>query len=67
MGAECKGGGNKKLKMYGFGIPGQGFYSIDIPEVEVKSYQATGLLTIIEGEATEEKIDQELKHLVQSN
>jgi hypothetical protein len=34
--------------------------------VEVKTYQATGLLTILEGEATEEKLDQELKNLVQS-
>lgn len=67
MGAECKNMGSKKLKMYGFGILGQGFYSIDIPEVEVQSYQATSLLTILEGEATEGKIDQELKHLVQNN
>jgi hypothetical protein len=66
MGVDCKSVGNKKLKMYGFGILGQGFYSIDILEVEVKTYQATGLLTILEGEATEEKLDQELKNLVQS-
>jgi len=66
MAVDCKNVSNKRLKMYGFGIPGQGFYSIDIPEVEVKTYLATGLLTSLEGEATEEKLDQELKNLVQN-
>jgi hypothetical protein len=53
MAVDCKNVSNKRLKMYGFGIPGQGFYSIDITEVEVKTYQATGLLTILEGEVTD--------------
>jgi hypothetical protein len=55
---------NKKLKICGFGIPGQGFYAIDILEAKLKVSQATGFRTVIEGEATEDKIAKELKNLV---
>jgi hypothetical protein len=58
---------SKKLKICGFGIPGQGFYSIDILEARVKVNQATGFLTILEGEANEDKIDKELKNLVRGD
>lgn len=58
---------SKKLKICGFGIPGQGFYSIDIPKVRVKANQATGFITILVGEANEEKIDMELKNLVRGD
>jgi predicted 3-demethylubiquinone-9 3-methyltransferase (glyoxalase superfamily) len=58
---------NKKLKIYGFGIPGQGFYAIDIPEAKLKVSQATSFLTVIEGEATEDKIAKELKNLVKGD
>lgn len=47
---------SKRLKMFRYGIPGQGFYAINIPEAKVK-----------EGEATEEKLDQELKHLARED
>jgi hypothetical protein len=50
--------------MYGFGIPGQGFYALNFPEARIKTHQATGLITILEGAAVEEKIDKYLKHLV---
>lgn len=53
--------------MFGFGIPGHGFYSINIPVTKVKEYYDSGVLTIIEGEATEEKIDKELKNLVRED
>lgn len=50
--------------MLGFGIPGQGFYALNFPEAKIKTHQSTGLLTILEGEAFEEKVDKELRHLV---
>lgn len=50
--------------MFGFGIPRQGFYAFDIPGAKVKVSHATGLITVLEGEASEEKLDKELKHLV---
>lgn len=65
MAVDCKV--TKKLKIYGFGIPGQGFYAIDIPEVKLKVSQATGFLTVTQGEATEDRIDKELKNLVRGD
>jgi hypothetical protein len=55
---------SKKLKICGFDISSQGFYSIDIPEARVKANQATCFITVLVGEANEEKIDKELKNLV---
>jgi hypothetical protein len=65
MVVDCRS--SKKLKICGFGFPGQGFYSINIPEAKVKTNQATGFLTVLLGEANEEKIDQELKNLVKGD
>jgi len=67
MAVECKITEARKLKMFGFGIPGQGFYALNFPEAKVKTHQATGMLTILDGEATEGKIDRELKNLVREN
>jgi hypothetical protein len=61
MAVDCNTMGSKKLKM---GMPGQGFYAFDLPEEIGKVNQATGLITVLEGEANEEKLDKELKHLV---
>lgn len=58
---------SKKLKICGFGIPGQGFYSMDIPEAKVKMNQATGIITVLVREANEDKIDKELKNLVRGD
>lgn len=67
MAAECKGHSCKKLKMFGFGIPGQGFYAMEIPDVSVTTTHATGLLNILFGDASEKKIDKELKNLVKGD
>lgn len=64
MAVDCKTADAKKLKMFGFGIPGQGFYAMNFPEDKIKTHLATGLLIILEGDANEEMVDQELKHLV---
>jgi hypothetical protein len=65
MAVDCRS--TKKLKVCGFGIPGQGFYAIDILEVKIKVNQAMGFLTVLEGEATKEKISKELKNLVRGD
>lgn len=65
MAVDCRV--SKKLRICGFGIPGQGFYAIDIPEAKIKVTQATGFLTILEGEASEEKVARELKNLVRGD
>jgi hypothetical protein len=52
------------LKMCGFGIPGQGFYSIHLPvEREAKSNEVLGLMHIMSGQASLGIIERELKHL----
>lgn len=67
MAVDCNSSSGKKLKMYGFRVPGQGFYAFDIPEPKLKTYQATGVLSILEGEATKDKVSKELKHLVKAD
>lgn len=64
MAMDCKKFEFKKIKMFGFGVPGQGFYTMNFPEDRIKTHQNTGLLTILAGDATEEKVDRELKNLV---
>lgn len=66
MAVDCKSLEAKKLKMFGFEIPGQGFYSFNLPDSKVKVNQTTGLITILEGEASEERVDTELKNLVEA-
>ncbi|TVU21064.1 hypothetical protein EJB05_30676, partial [Eragrostis curvula] len=68
MAAECAGLKQlRKIKMFGFGIPGQGFYSIEIPEGKDATKETTGLVTVLQGEANEDKIDGELKNLIDPN
>jgi hypothetical protein len=65
MAVDCKA--TKKLKLCAYGIPGQGFYSMEIPEAKIKVSQATCFITALEGEATEDKISKELKNLVRND
>ncbi|CAN6165133.1 unnamed protein product [Urochloa humidicola] len=66
MAAECDSIHQRKMKMFGFGIPGQGFYSIELPEKkEVDSFNA--ILVILEGNANEGKIAAELKNIVRAD
>ncbi|KAG2604329.1 hypothetical protein PVAP13_4NG046900 [Panicum virgatum] len=66
MAAECAGRHEKKLRMFGFGIPGNGFYAIEIPDAE-PIVKFGGLISVIEGQATEEKLEKELKNLIKSD
>lgn len=56
---------NRGVKLCGFGIPGQGFYSlhVDIPENELARIHVRGILTMIEGVATVGMVVNELKNL----
>lgn len=54
MAIDCKNI-TRKIQMCGFGILGQGFYALNIPEVKVKVAASSGVLTVLEGDATEEK------------
>lgn len=69
---NCKKMGHKahdcldkiELKNCGFGMPGMGFYSIHIPisEQSDNNGEVTGLMTVLEGEADERRIEIELLH-----
>jgi hypothetical protein len=56
----------RKIMMYGFGIPGQSFYSMEIPDKGAK-VQYGGLIVVQEGEAIVEKLEEELKNLVNAD
>jgi hypothetical protein len=65
MVAEClevhsKGG---EMKMFGFAIPDQGFDSINIPR-EQDSQRAACIIQVLQGEASEQKMEEELKNLI---
>jgi hypothetical protein len=54
------------MKMFGFGVLGQGFYSFEILEKGVLS-KLSGMIVVQEGEAYEKKLLEELKHLVRND
>jgi hypothetical protein len=51
------------LKMFGFVIPDQGFYSIKIPDAG-STQRASCIVQVLQGEANEKKIKEELKNLI---
>jgi hypothetical protein len=52
------------LRLCGFGLPGNGFYSIHIPaEKEVKKKEVLGVMSIKSGQAPVGVIETELRHL----
>lgn len=63
MASECYGLKGHKLKLFGFGIK-QGFYCIEIPEA-INQNQGNGAnIRVLEGDADEKKIEEELKNLI---
>jgi hypothetical protein len=64
MAAECAQFHSKasELKMFGFAIPDQGFYSITIPG-EVGSQKAA-IIQILQSDASEKKVEDELQNLI---
>jgi hypothetical protein len=53
-----------KIQMFGFGIPSKGFYAIEIPEPRVYQIQTAGIVIVLEGEADEDKLNEELRLVV---
>jgi hypothetical protein len=53
------------LRLCGYGIPGQGFYSIHIPNDKKDSgrREVLGIMIIEDGQASVEIIEKELRHL----
>jgi len=64
MAAECNAVGEKKLRLFGFGNQGQGFYAMELLEAQVRNAQAVGLISVQEGLATEDKLNEELRLVV---
>jgi hypothetical protein len=53
------------MKMFGFGLPGQGFHCLEIPgHTKKSSNDNVGLIKIRSGEASSKKLEEELKHLI---
>lgn len=59
---------NKGMRLCGFGLPGQLFYSIHVPieeEEKIKS-PLTAVMTIIQGKGSVSKVTTELQYLINS-
>uniref|UniRef100_A0A804R877 CCHC-type domain-containing protein n=2 Tax=Zea mays TaxID=4577 RepID=A0A804R877_MAIZE len=65
MAAECHM--QRKLRLFGFGMPEQGFFGIDISENKEQMAGLVASIHVLEGEPNEEKLEEELKNLVQEN
>ena len=63
MVVDC-GNNKKKIQLFSFGIPGQGFYAMELPEEQMKKEQTIGLVSVYEGLANEERLNEELKDVV---
>ncbi|KAM0851195.1 hypothetical protein ACQ4PT_052591 [Festuca glaucescens] len=68
LAAKCPSAKGIALKMYGFGFPGQGYHSLNLPGgiKKQKSPEHVGLIRMKNGEASEERVEKELKHLIDS-
>lgn len=64
LAVDCNKSGLRKIKLFGFGIPDQGFYAMELPVSQDKQDQAVGLVSIKEGEATTDMINEDLKLVV---
>lgn len=62
MAAECSE--KHQIKLFGFGIPNSRFYSMEIPYLQVKQSQAVGMVLVHQGDASEAKLNEELKLVV---
>jgi hypothetical protein len=63
MAAECNFI-KRKIQISGFGIPGQGFYSMEILDAQVKYCHTVGIVTVLEGNADKDKLNEKLRLVV---
>jgi hypothetical protein len=68
LSAKCPKSQGTSLNMYGFGFPGQGFYSLKLPggAKQQKKPENVGLIRVRSGEDSVIRIENELKHLIDS-
>ncbi|CAO2189408.1 unnamed protein product [Urochloa humidicola] len=54
-----------KMRMLGFGFPGHGFYSLQIPETKAsQTSENMACIEIVNGQATSERVEEGLKQLI---
>jgi hypothetical protein len=65
MAVECAQFHSKasELKMFGFAIPDQGFYNINIPG-EGGFQKASAIIQVLQGDASEKKVEEGLENLI---
>lgn len=63
MATKCSS--KKKLNLFGFGLLDQGFFGIDVLEGKEQATGLSVMIYVLEGEANEEKLQEELNNLVQ--
>ncbi|CAL4907167.1 unnamed protein product [Urochloa decumbens] len=66
MAIDCAQSQSRKIKMFGFGVHGQGFYAIEIPDKK-KDEKFGALIVVQDGVASEERIAKELQHLIKAD
>jgi len=55
------------MRMFGFGFPGQGFHCLKIPgTINQQAESNVGFIHIENGDATAEKLEEEMKNLIDS-
>lgn len=71
--SQCPMKNNRGMKLCGFGIPGQQFYSLNLPEPKpdaegkaVIDVPIRALVSVLEGRGTKERIKTELQYLMES-
>ena len=69
--AQCPLMKSKGLRLCGYGLPGQNFYYLDVPETKAdgKAYLESpirALVSVLEGRGTKARIKTELQYLVDS-
>lgn len=64
--SECDGLKGNKLRLFGFRIK-QGFYAIEVPDAKVQVRDNMSSITIVEGQADEKKVEEELKNLIEKS
>ncbi|TVU19389.1 hypothetical protein EJB05_35534, partial [Eragrostis curvula] len=56
------------MQLYGSGVPGQGFYSLNIPGLQMQQGKdPIGLIEILEGKTLEAKLENKLKQFIDGN
>jgi hypothetical protein len=68
LAARCPSNKGVSMLMRGFGFPGQGFYSLKLPNAgkPKPKMENVGLIRVKQGESSVEKMEEELKHLIDS-